>query len=136
VRELVSDCLLPDATVAKVHMGVFSSFLGRRLQTCPGCYLENKILCGFHPSYQWLGVESRCLDQINVVRLGVRDWEGVGLDKAYRPVANDIVVTCKGSVMHRFTWNGTGCGLAWTREAEDAVLAACQRVSDAIAEIC
>ena len=79
---------------------------------------------------------SRCPDQINVVRLAVSDWTSTGLDKAFWPVANDIVVTCKGSVLHRFTWNGTGCGLAWTREAEDAILAVCQRVSNAIAEIC
>ena len=73
---------------------------------------------------------------MNVVRLGVRDWAAVGLEDALRPVTNDIVLTGKGSSLHRFTWSSAACGLQWTREAEDALVAACQRVSDEIRRVC
>ena len=128
------DCGLTAApeTVAKVHMAVFSSFTGRRIQTSPGCYLENKVAC----SIPWLFVEGRCMDQFNVVRLGVGDWKAMGLEERFRPKANDIVLTARGSLMHRFTWNGADCGLEWTQEAEDALCRACQRVSDAIGDAC
>jgi hypothetical protein len=132
LRELISDSLLPEGTIGKVHMAVFSSFVGRRIQTSPGCYLENKV----GRLMPWLVVEGRCMDQFNVVRLSVRDWGEVGLDVEYRPWANDIVLTSRGSLMHRFTWNAPVCGLAWTREAEEAISRACQRVSDEIGRAC
>ena len=132
VRELVRDAMLPETTVAKVHMGVFSTCLGRRLQTSPGCYLENKIA----KEMPWLDVGGRTMDQCNIVRLVVVGWGDVGLPRPLWPVSNDLVVTCKGSVMHRFTWNGAGCGLEWTQESEQAVLSACQWVADAISAAC
>ena len=128
MRELIRDAMLPDETVPRVHMAVFSSFTGRRVQTSPGCYLENK--CG--RELAWMYVEGRCMDQFNVVRLGVCDWRAMGLAEVYWPRSNDMVLTARGSLLHRFTWNGPDSGLAWTREAEDAICAACQRVSDAI----
>lgn len=132
MRELISDALLPDETVAKVHMAVFSSFIGRRIQTSPGCYLENKVF----RELPWLYVEGRCMDQFNVVRLAVGNWGALGLEDRYQPRMNDIVVTAKGSILHRFTWNGSGCGLAWTPEAEEALCRVCQRVADVIGEAC
>ena len=132
MRELIRDAFLPDETVAKVHMAVFSSFVGRRIQTSPGCYLENKVW----REMTWLLVDGRCMDQFNVVRLSVRNWDFVGLEAKYQPKMNDIVLTARGSLLHRFTWNGSGNGLAWTSEAEDALCRACQRVSDAIGEAC
>jgi hypothetical protein len=132
LRELIRDSLLPEETVSKVHMAVFSSCIGRRIQTSPGCYLENKVQHGM----PWLCVVGRCIDQFNVVRLGVGDWGEVGLAEAFRPWANDIVLTSKGSLMHRFTWNAPMSGLEWTQEAEDAICRACQRVADAIAAAC
>jgi hypothetical protein len=132
LRELIRDSLLPDATVGKVHMAVFSSFIGRRMQTSPGCYLENRVREGM----PWLMVEGRCMDQFNVVRLGVEDWGAMGLDEAFRPWANDIVLTGRGSLLHRFTWNGPMSGLKWTQEAEEAIGRACQRVSDEIGRAC
>jgi hypothetical protein len=132
LRELIQDSLLPDETVGKVHMAVFSSFIGRRLQTSPGCYLEDKV----EREMPWLSVVGRCMDQFNVVRLGVCDWDAVGLERRFRPRMNDLVLTARGSLMHRFTWNGAGNGLEWTQEAEEALCRACQRVSDAIGEAC
>jgi len=132
MRELVHDSLLPDETVAKVHMAVFSTFTGRRIQTSPGCYLENKV----GRELPWLVVEGRCMDQFNVVRLGVCDWGRMGLAERFRPRTNDLVLTARGSLLHRFTWNGSNSGLEWTQEAEDAIRCACQRVSDAIGEAC
>jgi hypothetical protein len=132
MRELIRDSLLPDETVAKVHMAVFSSFTGRRIQTSPGCYLENKVA----REMPWLFVDARCMDQFNVVRLGVGDWKAMGLDARFWPKMNDLVLTARGSLLHRFTWNGSGNGLEWTQEAEDALCQVCQRVSDAIKEAC
>lgn len=132
MRELITDSLLPGTTVARVHMAVFSSFIGRRMQTSPGCYLENKV----HREIPWLFVVGRCMDQFNVVRLGVGDWTAMGLEEKFWPGANDIVLTGRGSLLHRFTWNGVLRGLEWTQEAEDAIRAACQRVSDAVGAAC
>ena len=134
LRELARDAMLPGCATTRVHMGVFSSCLGRRLQTSPGCYLENKL--GWPGVMDWLTVEGRCLDQINVVRLTVVDWSVVGLPRSCWPLSNDIVVTGKGSVMHRLTWNGVGRGLRWSEEVEQAVTDACQWVSDRIGEEC
>lgn len=132
LQELIRDSLLPEGTISKVHMAVFSSFIGQRIQTSPGCYLENKVV----RLMPWLLVEGRCMDQFNVVRLAVSDWGAVGLDARYRPWANDIVLTSRGSLMHRFTWNAPMCGLSWTKEAEEAICRACQRVSDEIGRAC
>ena len=132
MREVIRDSLLPDATVAKVHMAVFSSFIGRRIQTSPGCYLENKV----GREMQWLAVEGRCMDQFNVVRLAVCEWSRVDLAERFRPKTNDLVLTARGSLLHRFTWNGPCSGLEWTPEAEAAICAACQRVSDALGLAC
>jgi hypothetical protein len=134
LRELVRDAMLPAGTTARVHMGVFSSCLGLRLQTLPCCYLENKL--GYPGPLEWLQVGGRCMDQCNVVRLTVRDWAVTGLPRACWPVSNDIVLTGKGSVMHRLTWNGVGCGLEWTDGSEASVLQACQWVSDRVGAAC
>lgn len=135
LREMVRDAFLPESTVAKVHMAVFGSCIGRRVQTSPGCYVENRAGVPGGPLH-WLRVGGRSIDQFNVVRLSVKQWDAVGLPYAYRPVANDIVLTCKGSILHRLTWNGAGCGLEWTQESQAAVVAACQRVADALAGVC
>jgi len=135
LREIVRDTFLPETTVGKVHMGVFGSCIGRRVQASPGCYIENRVGTA-GGGLEWLRVGGRSMDQFNVVRLYVHRWDAVGLDKALWPLANDIVLTCKGSVLHRLTWNGTGCGLEWTRASEDAVVASCQRVADALGGVC
>lgn len=132
MREMIRDSLLPEATGGKVHMAVFSSFIGRRIQTSPGCYLENKVA----RELPWLYVECRCMDQFNVVRLGVCDWGRMGLEERFRPKGNDIVLTARGSLLHRFTWDGVNQSLEWTKEAEDAIRGACQRVSDAVRAAC
>ena len=77
-------------------------------------------------SLAWLAVESRSLDQCNVVRLGVRVWGPLLPGRV--PLSNDIVLTGKGSLVHRFTWDG----LAWDERAEAEVLGACERVAEAI----
>lgn len=132
LRELIRDAFLPDAAAGMVHMGVFSSCLGRRLQTSPGGYIENRVSEGM----RWMDVGGRSMDQVNVVRLVVVDWGAVGLAQEFCPAANDLVVTCRGSVLHRFLWNGPGGGLEWTPEAEAAVVEACQRVADAVGGAC
>lgn len=132
MREVIRDSLLPEATVAKVHMAVFSSFTGRRIQTSPGCYLESKVW----REMPWLVVEGRCMDQFNVVRLGVCDWDRMGLARKYQPKTNDLVLTARGSLLHRFTWNGSNSGLEWTAEGQAAISLACQRVSDAVGLAC
>ena len=124
---LTRDLFLPEDTVGRVHMGVFSTCLGKRLQTDPSCYLENRV----EVLTPWMGVQSR-LEQNNVVRLSVMDWACVGLPEELRPVANDLVITGKGSALHRFKW----ANLVWTLDGERATLDACQRVSDAVAEMC
>ena len=131
---LVRDLMLDrDTTVAQVHMGVIGSFLGVRLQTTQCCYLENKITSG--SASNWLSIESRLMDQCNVVRLSVTNWEYHTpplLPEAIRPLTNDMVVTGKGSLMHRFTWSS----LLWTEEVEQIVLGACDRVAESIAILC
>ena len=113
-----------EPVVPTVHMAVVSCCLGVRLQTSQNCYLENRIAEG--GALAWLGVESRSLDQCNVVRLGVREWGG--LLPGGRPLSNDIVVTGKGSLVHRFTWDS----LVWDERAEADVLEACERVAQGI----
>lgn len=129
MRVLITDLLLPeDTTQGLIHMGVFGSSLGVRLQTSPGCYLENRVV----HVLRWLAIEVRPIDHCNAVRLTVKDWSGTGLEENLRPLENDIVITGRGSVMHRFSWHG----LTWTAEAEAEILKACEVVSDAIREIC
>jgi hypothetical protein len=129
MRTLAKDLLLPeDTTLGLVHMGVFGSNLGVRIQTSPGCYLENRVVHVLH----WMGIEVRPIDHCNAVRLTVRDWSGTGLPEMFWPLENDILITGKGSVMHRFSWHK----LVWTSEAEAQVLEACEAVSEAIRNIC
>jgi hypothetical protein len=132
LREMVRDSLLPEATTARVHMAVLGASLGVRLQTSPGCYLENKIW--HRGSFAWIDVGGRLMDQINVVRLVVLDWRVTGLPERYWPVGNDLVLTGKGSVLHRLTWNGRG--VDWDDQAEQEILKACQWVLDAILGMC
>lgn len=118
--------LLFDGVGSAVHMAVVSSCLGKRVQTSADCYLENRVRDG---TLGWLGVESRCLDQCNVVRLRVVDFAGL-LPQALRPLTNDIVVTGRGSVLHRLTWRA----LPWDEWVERDVLDGCERVVDGICE--
>jgi len=110
-----------EGAVSTVHMGVIGCCLGVRLQTSQGCYLENRV--GEMSSR--FRVESRCLDQCNVVRLSVCKWS---LPRALIPLSNDIVVTGKGSLVHRFTWD---C-LVWDEGTEARVLEECEQVAEEI----
>lgn len=121
LAQLKKDLLLDtEPVVASIHMAVVGSCLGNRLQTSQGCYLENKV-----DRLDWLSVGSRSLDQCNVVRLNVSKWD---LPLPLTPLSNDMVVTGKGSVVHRLTWEG----LVWTRDTEDTILSTCERVVERI----
>lgn len=74
------------------------------------------------------------MDQINVVRLKVLDWRATGLPKKLWPRSNDLVLTGKGSALHRLTWNGGG--VEWSEETEAQLIRACQWVSVRIGEAC
>ena len=124
IHHLKSDLLLSRDTAAAVHMGVVSCFLGKRVQTSAGCYLENKV----NLTVPWLKVDSRCLDQENVVRLSVIYWGGLLPDTMYHPLTNDIVITGKGSFLHRLTWGA----LVWDKDVEDIILAGVGRAADFI----
>ena len=125
-----SDSKLDEVT-ALVHMGVISSCMGVRLQTSQCCFLENRVLEGVGiMSGNWITVEGRSPDQCNIVRLSVKDWTGLLLP-GIAPIGNDIVITSKGSVVHRLSW----AGLDWTEEVEKEVLGACQSVVKAIASV-
>jgi hypothetical protein len=117
-KDLFLDCQ------AVVHMGVISSCMGARLQTSQCCYLENRVM-----EEGWIRVESRTPDQCNIVRLSVKDWTGF-LTSSF-PKGNDMVITSKGSVVHRLSWD---C-LLWDEKAEREVLLGCQRVIEAIARL-
>ena len=115
-----------------VHMAVVSSCMGLRLQTSQCCYLENKVndsVGSMHGG--WMKVEPRSMDQCNIVRLAVRNWHRL-LPEHLVPVSNDIVVTSKGSVMHRLAWEG----VEWDKENERDVLDVCTWVAEAIAAAC
>ena len=131
---IISDLILDKQTTrAQVHMGVIGSFMGVMLQTTQCCYLENKLTSG-EPS-KWLKVESRLMDQCNVVRLSVTKWDYHDpplLPRILMPLTNDIVLTGRGSLMHRFTWPSR----VWTEEVENIVLGACDRVAESIALLC
>jgi len=60
-----------------------------------------------------------------VVRLSVCKWS---LPRALIPLSNDIVVTGKGSLVHRFTWD---C-LVWDEGTEARVLEECEQVAEEI----
>jgi hypothetical protein len=128
-REIVSDMLYPeDTTGIAVHMAVVGLNLGKRLQTSPGCYLENRVK---DRCLHFLDVGTRTLDTCNTVRVVVSDWDAVGLGESLRPLANDVLITGKGSFIHRYTWKS----LEWTEESEARVLAASQWVADRIASV-
>ena len=132
--DLRRDMSVEDSVMSVVHMGVVGCNLGVRLQTTQDCYLENKVnhrAGGFNGG--WLNVGSRAMDQCNIVRLSVARWDHHSLPllpAGLLPKANDIVVTGKGSFMHRFHW----AGLVWSEEVEAALLRGCQRVADTVLE--
>lgn len=133
VANLMRDLFLDqERTIPLVHMGVVSSCTGVRLQTSQCCYLENRVLegCGALRG-GWLVVEARTPDQCNIVRLSVTDWSEL-LPISLTPTSNDIVITGKGSIVHRFAW----AGLPWDQEVEQELLEACERVVAAIASVC
>lgn len=128
LRSLMRDLFLDELRVIPlVHMGVVSSCLGVRLQTSACCYLENRV----RERHGWLAVEARTPDQCNVVRLSVKDWSNL-LPVDLVPRHNDMVITGRGSVVHRLSWHD----LVWDERAERAVLRACQRVGAVVAELC
>jgi hypothetical protein len=126
ILESISD------TVPLVHMGVVSSCMGVRLQTSQCCYLENPVLEGCEALRGgWIGLEGRSPDQCNIVRLSVRDWSGFYLPPGLVPVSNDLVITSKGSMVHRLAW----AGVPWDARAKQELLSACARVVEAIASV-
>ena len=133
VNRLIRDLFLDQQkTFPLVHMGVISSCMGVRLQTSECCYLENRVMAGTGVMRGgWMTVETRAPDQCNVVRLSVRDWTGLLLP-AFIPISNDVVITGKGSVVHRFSW----AGLPWDEQVEREILGACESVVAAIASVC
>ena len=133
VTRLMRDMFLDHVnTIPLVHMAVISSCMGVRLQTSQCCYLENRVIDGSGTMHGgWMTVEARSPDQCNIVRLSVKDWTGLLLPSAM-PLTNDIVITGKGSVVHRFTW----IGLAWNEQVEHDILGACESVVEAIASVC
>ena len=133
ITRLIRDLILDqEKTVALVHMGVISSCMGVRLQTSQCCYLENRVNEGVGTMRGgWMTVEARSPDQCNIVRLSVKDWTGLLLPSII-PISNDIVITGKGSVIHRFSW----VGLPWDEHVERDVLGACESVVEAISSVC
>jgi hypothetical protein len=132
MRDLFLDQDKAHKTIPLVHMGVISSCAGVRLQTSQCCYLENRVLEGSGVMYgNWMGVEARTPDQCNIVRLSVKDWTGL-LPPHLTPASNDMVITGKGSVVHRFSWPG----LAWDEAVELELLEACEKVVEAIVSVC
>jgi hypothetical protein len=132
-RELARDLFLDQGTVLPlVHMGVVSSCLGARLQTSQCCYLENRVSAAVGTMQGgWIQVQPRSMDQCNIVRLTVHHWRGL-LPEHLTPLSNDIVITSKGSVMHRLAW----AGVPWTDENERIVLGVCAHVAEAISAVC
>jgi hypothetical protein len=121
------------SVIPLVHMGVITSCMGVRLQTSDCCYLENRIsMDAYGPLHGWLSVETRSPDQCNVIRLSVRDWSGILSNARIAPIANDMVVSSKGSVVHRMSW----AGLPWDARVEAELLAGCARVVQAMVDVC
>ena len=115
-----------------VHMGVMSTCIGVRLQTSHNCYLENRVNAGvLSMRGGWMRVEPRSMDQCNIVRLAVHHWHNL-LPEHLIPTSNDIVITGKGSVMHRMAWRG----VEWTEANERTVLDVCTWVAEQIAAVC
>jgi hypothetical protein len=133
VSNLMRDMFLDtEKTIPLVHMGVISSCMGVRLQTSRCCYLENRVTEGFGAAHGgWIAVEARTPDQCNIVRLSVKDWAGL-LPEPLTPASNDIVITGKGSVVHRFSWPG----LAWDETVEYEILKGCAGVVDRLLSVC
>jgi hypothetical protein len=133
VTRLMRDLFLDqENTLPLVHMGVISSCIGVRLQTSQCCYLENRVLDGTGTMHGgWMTVETRSPDQCNIVRLSVKDWTGLLLPSVV-PISNDIVITGKGSIVHRLAWTG----LPWDDQVERDILGACESVASAIASVC
>jgi hypothetical protein len=130
--ELARDLFMHESVFPLVHMGVISSCLGLRLQTSQCCYLENKVSSSVGSMRGgWMRVEPRSIDQCNIVRLSVRKWPD-SLPEHLIPLSNDIVITGKGSVMHRFAWSG----VPWTEANEQAVLDVCAWVAGEISLEC
>lgn len=119
------------SVIPLVHMGVITSCMGVRLQTSECCFLENRVMERYGPLHGWLSVETRSPDQCNIVRLSVRDWSGI-LSRDIIPIANDLVISSKGSVVHRLSW----AGLPWDARVEAEMLAGCARVVEAIVAVC
>jgi hypothetical protein len=132
LQELCKDLFLQPSVLPLVHMGVMSSCLGVRLQTSQCCYLENKVISGIGSmNGGWMRIEPRSMDQCNIVRLSVCKWHSL-LPEHLVPTSNDIVITSKGSVMHRMCWPG----VEWTAQNEQLVLDVCTWVADQIAASC
>lgn len=133
LTRLMRDLFLDDGrTVALAHMGVVSSCMGLRLQTSECCYLENRIMEGFGALRGgWIAIETRAPDQCNMIRLSVRDW-GNFLPAHVAPTTNDLVITGRGSVVHRLAW----AGLPWDGDVERELLAGCGRVVEALVSVC
>ena len=128
VQQISEDLMFDSTTQAHVHMGIFSGYLGIRLQTTEWCYLENKVFDEYGPfNGGWIRVEPRLMDQCNIIRLSVTDWHKF-LPKELHPISNDMVITCRGSITLRFTW----VCMHWTKESECEILRACDEISAAI----
>jgi hypothetical protein len=54
------------------------------------------------------------------------------LPEPLTPASNDIVITGKGSVVHRFSWPG----LAWDETVEYEILNGCAGVVDRLLSVC
>ena len=132
--ELRRGMSIADDVMSVVHLGVVGCNLGVRLQTTQDCYLENKVN-GWQGGFRggWLAVGSRAMDQCNIIRLSVTKWDTHSdplLPVGMVPKANDIVITGRGSFMHRFHW----AGLVWSPEVEAQLLRGCERVAASVLE--
>ena len=122
--------MLDDTTQAHVHMAVFTSFLGIRLQTTEWCYLENRVYDEYGPfKGGWMRVEPRLLDQCNLIRLSVVDFKRLLPSRPdLHPISNDLVITSRGSLTLRYTWSAAH----WTAATEREMLRVCNEIADAI----
>jgi hypothetical protein len=128
--QICGDLMLDDTTQAHVHMAVFTSFLGIRLQTTEWCYLENRVYDEYGPfKGGWMRVEPRLLDQCNLIRLSVVDFKRLLPSRPdIHPISNDLVITSRGSLTLRYTWSAAH----WTAETEREMLRVCNEIADAI----
>lgn len=114
-----------------VHMAVFTTKLGKRVQVSSNGLLETNL----ERHSEHLRVEGRMYEHTNTVRFAVTKFEApqFRIPKEMQPDNNDWMVTGKGMIIIRFSWKGVDDerrGLAWTREAEDACLGLCERVTE------